>query len=69
MYFAAVVRQILRIKEMMVDDLTIEQIQREILFVRGDIEELTRVFGRIFDSLVEATKSQARVGVFGRAVI
>ena len=31
MYPVAVVRQILRIKEMMADDLTIEQIQREIL--------------------------------------
>jgi len=65
MYPAAVVRQILRIKEMMADDLTIEQIQREILFVRG---ELTRLLGRIFDSLAEATKTQARAGVSGRAV-
>jgi hypothetical protein len=68
MYPAGVVRQILRIKEMMADDLTIEQIQREILFVRGDIEELTRVLGRIFDSLAEATKTQARGGMSGRAV-
>jgi len=68
MYPAAMVRQILRIKEMMADDLTIEQIQREILFVRGDIEELTRVLGRIFDSLAEAMKTQARAGVSGRAV-
>ena len=36
MYPAAVIRHILRIKEMMADDLTIEQIQREFLFVRGD---------------------------------
>jgi hypothetical protein len=68
MYPAEVVRQILRIKEMMADDLTIEQIQREILFVRGDIEELTRVLSRIFDSLAEATKTHARAGVTGRAV-
>ncbi len=45
MYPAAVLRQVLRIKEMMADDLTIEQIQREFLFVRGDIEELERVIG------------------------
>src|SRR5882672_3991089 len=32
MYPSAVIRQILRIKEMMADDLTIEQIQREFLF-------------------------------------
>jgi hypothetical protein len=68
MYPAAVVRQILRIKEMMADDLTIEQIQREILFVRGDIEELERVLARIFETLADATKTHARSGVSGRAV-
>ena len=51
---------------MMADDLTIEQIQREILFVRGDIEELERVLGKIFESLGEASKTQARAGVAGR---
>src|SRR4249919_275165 len=39
MYPARVVRHIQRIKEMMADDYTIEEIQREFLFVRGDIEE------------------------------
>ena len=68
MYPAAVIRQILRIKEMMAEDLTIEQIQREILFVRGDIEELTRLLARIFDTLADATKTRARAGVSGRAV-
>jgi hypothetical protein len=68
MYPAGVIRQILRIKEMMADDLTIEQIQREILFVRGDIEELERVLGRIFENLGEAAKSRSRSGVGGRAV-
>ena len=66
MYPSGVIRQILRIKEMMADDLTIEQIQREILFVRGDIEELERVLGKIFESLGEASKTQARAGVAGR---
>jgi hypothetical protein len=66
MYPAAVIRQILRIKEMMADDLTIEQIQREFLFVRGDIEELERVIGRIFDSLGRAAKERAQAG--GRSV-
>src|SRR5215213_4450580 len=42
LYPAAVVRQILRIKEMMADDYTIEEIQKEFLFVRGDIEDLER---------------------------
>jgi DNA-binding transcriptional MerR regulator len=66
MYPAAVIRQILRIKEMMADDLTIEQIQREFLFVRGDIEELERVVARIFDSLGRAAKERAQAG--GRSV-
>ena len=65
-YPVTVVRQILRIKEMMADDLTIEQIQREFLFVRGDIEELERVIGRIFDSLGRAAKERAQAG--GRSV-
>src|SRR5574339_575630 len=42
LYPAGVVRQIQRIKEMMAQDYTIEEIQREFLFVRGDIEELER---------------------------
>src|SRR6185436_20567150 len=66
MYPAVVIRQILRIKEMMADDLTIEQIQREFLFVRGDIEELERVIGRIFDNLNRAAKERAQAG--GRSV-
>ena len=68
MYPAAVIRQILRIKEMMADDLTIEQIQREFLFVRGDIEELERVLGRIFENLGQAVKQRARAGEQGRSV-
>jgi hypothetical protein len=68
MYPAGVIRQVLRIREMMADDLTIEQIQREILFVRGDIEELERVLERIFEVLGDATKSHGRAGVAGRGV-
>jgi len=57
-YPATVIRQILRIKDMMADDLTIEEIQREFLFVRGGIEELERVLAKIFDSLSEAAKQK-----------
>src|SRR3954469_13046647 len=42
LYPCTVVRKIQRIKEMMAQDYTIEEIQREFLFVRGDIEELSR---------------------------
>jgi DNA-binding transcriptional MerR regulator len=50
LYPKTVVRQIVRIREMMAQDFTIEQIQTEVLFVRGDIEELERVLGRVFDA-------------------
>ncbi len=54
MYPATILRQILRIKEMMAQDLTIEQIQREVLFVRADIEEFERSLARIFLVLEDA---------------
>jgi hypothetical protein len=68
MYPATVVRQILRIKEMMAEDLTIEQIQREFLFVRGNIEELERVLDRIWSTLDQSAKDNAAKGPAGRAV-
>jgi len=67
MYPASVVRQIQRIKEMMAQDYTIEEIQREFLFVRGDIEELERTLGKIFDTLKGAAK-QRRSETSGRAI-
>jgi hypothetical protein len=68
MYPAGVIRQILRIRDMMADDLTIEEIQREFLFVRGDIEELERVLGRIFDNLGDAAEQKRTDGAEGRVV-
>lgn len=67
MYPATVVRQIQRIKEMMAQDYTIEEIQREFLFVRGDIEELERTLARIFVSLHEASREQ-KSETSGRAI-
>jgi hypothetical protein len=58
LYPATVVRQIQRIKEMMAQDYTIEEIQREFLFVRGDIEELERTIGKVFDALRGAAKER-----------
>jgi DNA-binding transcriptional MerR regulator len=58
MYPATVVRQIQRIKEMMAQDYTIEEIQREFLFVRGDIEELERTLSKVFDALRDAAKER-----------
>ena len=56
MYPATVIRRIQRLKAMM-SDFTIEQIQREFLFVRGDVEELERTLERIFSAFATATKS------------
>ena len=68
MYPARVVRQIQRIKEMMAEDYTIEEIQREFLFVRGDIEELERTLAKIFSLLKEAAK-QNKSETAGRAIV
>lgn len=57
-YPASVVRQILRIKEMMAKSYTIEEIQREVLFVRGDIEELERTLRKVFDALKTASSER-----------
>ncbi|AUX22885.1 hypothetical protein SOCEGT47_034010 [Sorangium cellulosum] len=67
MYPATVVRQIQRIKEMMAQDYTIEEIQREFLFVRGDIEELERAMAKVFNALREAAKDR-RSETSGRAI-
>lgn len=67
MYPAGVVRQILRIREMMAQDYTIEEIQREFLFVRGDIEDLERSIGKVFSALRQAAKDP-RSETSGRAV-
>jgi hypothetical protein len=57
MYPATCVRRIQHLKALMAQ-YTIEQIQREFLFVRGDIEELERTLERIFASLGAASKPQ-----------
>lgn len=67
MYPATVVRQIQSIKEMMAQDYTIEEIQREFLFVRGDIEELERALAKVFDALRAAAKDR-RSETSGRAI-
>lgn len=58
LYPATIVRQILVIKELMARNLTIEEIKREVLFVRGDIEELERRLTKIWKTLRDAAKQQ-----------
>jgi hypothetical protein len=67
MYPASVVRQIQRIRDMMADDYTIEEIQRQFLFVRGDIEDLERTIAKVFDALRGAAKEK-RDEINGRAI-
>ncbi len=67
LYPASVVRQIQRIKEMMAQDYTIEEIQREFLFVRGEIEELERTISKVFDALRDAVHAFAQAEIAPRA--
>lgn len=67
MYPASVVRQIQRIRDMMADNYTIEEIQRQFLFVRGDIEDLERTIAKVFEALREAAKDK-RSEITGRAI-
>ncbi|MGF1466146.1 MAG: hypothetical protein ACFCGT_08420 [Sandaracinaceae bacterium] len=54
LYPATVVRQIDEVRRLMAQGYTIEEIQREFLFLRGDLEELTRQLERIY-AAVETT--------------
>ncbi len=66
-YPVSVVRQIWQIKQMMADDYTIEQIQREVLFMRSELELLERTLCGIFIKLDGAVRTQ-RSDVLGRLV-
>jgi len=57
-YPVSVVRQILRIKAMMAQNYTIEQIRREFLFVRADLEALEQNLSQIFVRLERAIKDR-----------
>ncbi len=59
-YPVSVVRQIMRIKQMMAESYTIEQIQREFLFMRADLQQLEQTLSSIFDKLDEMLKQRRR---------
>ncbi|HET9953566.1 MAG TPA: hypothetical protein VFQ61_03630 [Polyangiaceae bacterium] len=68
-YPVGVVRQILLIKEMMAKSYTIEQIQKEFLFIRNDIEHLEQLLEGIFsklDGVVRQRRSEATTQVVVR---
>jgi hypothetical protein len=58
LYPVGVVRQIMRIKQMMAESYTIEQIQREFLFIRSDVEQLEQALTRIFKKLEGVLKER-----------
>jgi hypothetical protein len=59
-YPVGVVRQILRIKQMMSESYTIEQIQREFLFMRSDLEQLEQTLESVFGKLERVLKERRR---------
>jgi len=67
-YPVRVIRQILRIKELMARNLTIEEIQRQFLFVRGDIEQLEQTLDKIFGTLDRMVDERGGQGTSVRAV-
>lgn len=54
MYPSTTVRQIVEIKQMLAEGLTIEQVQHDVLFVRGDLDELRRSLTKVFTTLESA---------------
>ncbi len=57
-YPVNVLRQILRIKQMMAENYTIDQIQREFLFMRSDLLELEQTLTSIFKKLEVVLKQR-----------
>ena len=62
LYPATTVRQLARIRALMAQGYTIDEIQREFLFVRGDIEALERQLRRVWEALDRAREEQAAAG-------
>lgn len=70
-YPVSVVRQIVRIKEMMAQDYTIEEIQKEFLF-RGDLEQLQSLLDSVFEKfdqvMVERSAELGSISLERRAL-
>jgi len=59
MYPATVVRQVQRLKSMM-ETHTIEEIQRDFFFIRGDVETLENSLEKIFAALSAASRARSK---------
>ena len=62
LYPATAVRQIDHIRRLMHQGFTMEEIQKEFLFVRGDIDALSRQLKRVYQAIEDAVHEQARQG-------
>ncbi len=62
-YPVGVVREILRIKSMMAQSYTIEQISREFLFVRSDLQTLEQTLSQIFSKIERVIKDRKSAGI------
>ena len=60
LYPSTAVRQLAHIRRLMGQGVTIEEIQKEFLFVRGDIEALGRQLARVFDAFEDAIREHDR---------
>lgn len=59
LYPTTAVRQLVHIRRLMGQGFTIEEIQKEFLFVRGDIEALSRQLARVFDAIEAAVAERS----------
>lgn len=59
MYPVRVIRQIVEVRGMMAADYTIEQIQKEFLFLRGELSDLEHGLVGIFSTLAQAVSEEA----------
>lgn len=59
LYPTTVVRQIVQIRRLMAEGFTIEEIQSEFLFVRGDIEALVQKLEHVFSTLEDSSSQHA----------
>ncbi len=62
LYPATAVRQIDHIRRLMHQGFTMQEIQKEFLFVRGDIDALRRQLKRVYQDIEDAVHEQQREG-------
>lgn len=62
LYPVSAIRQLAHIRRLLSQGFSIEEIQREFLFVRGDIESLGRQLDRVYDAFEVAAAERARQG-------